>query len=270
MAAEWLTGPVVVTGASGQVGTALQERLASLPNEVRAIGRGDDLAAAVRDADAVVHLAGTLRPRRADTYAGANLETAEAVAAALAGSSVRRVVFLSYLDADPASDNPYLRLKAEAEQRLQATGVPTVVLRAAHVYGDPRRPGPTVEAMLSRDGKPVSVLGSGRQRWAWVANRDVVEALTHAALDPRTPTGTFELTGVRALRVDEFVRHVNGADVRIRHLSDPLARLLSRVVPSLPAPMVDVLLRDCLPSGDPSATARRFGFTLHDVTEVWN
>lgn len=269
MGEEWLTGPVVVTGASGQVGTALRERLAQLPNDVRPMGRGDDLAAAVRDADAVVHLAGTLQPRRPDTYAGANLETAEAVAAALAGSSVRRVVDLSYLDADAVSGNPYLRYKAEAEQRLQATGVPTVVLRAAHIYGDPSRPGPTVEAMLSRGGRPVSVLGSGSQRWAWVANRDVVEALTHAALDPATPVGTYDVAGPRALTVDEFVRHVNGPEVRIRHLRPVLARVLTRVTPSLPAPLVDVLLRDCVPTGDPAETAARFGFELHDVSEMW-
>lgn len=269
MADEWLTGPVVVTGASGQVGSALRERLAGLRNEVRPIGRRDDLTTAVRDADVVVHLAGTLRPRRPDSYVSSNLATAEAVAAALAGSSVRRVVDLSYLDADPSSDNPYLRLKAEAEQRLEATGVPTVVLRAAHIYGDSGRPGPTAEAMLSRGGKPVSVLGSGSQRWAWVANRDVVEALTHAALDPATPTGTYELAGPRALTVDEFVRHVNGAGVRIRHLSDPMARLLSRVTPSLPAPLVDVMLRDCVPSGDPAETASRFGFELHDLDDAW-
>lgn len=269
MADKWLTGPVVVTGASGQVGTALRERLGGLPNEVRATGRGDDLAAAVRDADVVVHLAGTLRPRRPDTYASSNLETAEAVAAALAGSTVRRVVTLSYLDADQASDNLYLRLKAEAEQRLEATGMPTVVLRAAHIYGDASRPGPTAEAMLSRGGKPVSVLGSGSQRWAWVANRDVVEALTHAALDPSTPTGTYELAGPRELTVDDFVRHVNGPDVRVRHLSDPVARVLSRVLPSLPPPLVDVMLRDCVPTGDPAETALRFGFALHDLDDVW-
>ncbi|GEP33908.1 hypothetical protein NSZ01_16760 [Nocardioides szechwanensis] len=269
MADQWLTGPVVVTGASGQVGAALQERLSGLPNDVRPIGRRDDLTAAVRDADVVVHLAGTLRPRRPDTYASSNLETAEAVVAALVGSSVRRVVTLSYLDADPASGNLYLRLKAEAEQRLEATGVPTVVLRAAHIYGDASRPGPTAEAMLSRGGKPVSVLGSGGQRWAWVANRDVVEALTHAALDPSTPTGTYELAGPRALTVDDFVRQVNGAHVRVRHLNDPMARVLSRVLPSLPAPLVDVMLRDCVPTGDPADTASRFGFELHDLDAEW-
>src|SRR6516164_2964595 len=80
----WRTGPVAVTGATGQVGTALRRRLDQLPNQVRALGRGDDLAAAFGDADAVVHLAGTLQPRKPNTYRSANLDTALATAAALA------------------------------------------------------------------------------------------------------------------------------------------------------------------------------------------
>lgn len=40
----------------------------SRTNEVRALGRLDDLAVAFRDASAVVHLAGTLRPKRPNTH----------------------------------------------------------------------------------------------------------------------------------------------------------------------------------------------------------
>jgi uncharacterized protein YbjT (DUF2867 family) len=75
---------VAVTGASGQVATALRRRVDQLTNEVRPLGRGDDLAAAFGDADAVVHLAGTLQPRKPNTYRAANLDTALATAAALA------------------------------------------------------------------------------------------------------------------------------------------------------------------------------------------
>jgi len=95
----WRTGPVAVTGASGQVGTQLRQRLGQLPNEVRPLGRDDDLAAACRDADAVVHLAGTLQPRKPNTYRAANLDTARATAAALAHSAAQRVVYLSFLTA---------------------------------------------------------------------------------------------------------------------------------------------------------------------------
>ncbi|GAA1750991.1 SDR family oxidoreductase [Kocuria aegyptia] len=267
--AGWATGPVAITGADGQVGTALQHRLASLPNDVRALGRHDDLAVAFRDASAVVHLAGTLRPKRPNTYAGANLDTVAATIAALEGSVARRVVFLSYLDADPASANPYLRAKGQAEQQLRTSGVPAVIFRAAHIYGPPQAPGPTVASMISRGGKPVPVLGPGTQRYAWISREDVAEALVCAALDPATPDGTFELAGPQSLSVDEFVAHVNAADVRIRHLPAGVAHLLGRVVPSLPGPLVDVMLRDCLPTADPEQTAKLFGLTLRRVDEIW-
>jgi uncharacterized protein YbjT (DUF2867 family) len=123
--------------------------------------------------------------------------------------------------------------------------------------------------MLSKRGRRVSVLGPGTQRYAWLAKRDVVDALAAAAVDPTTPTGTYELAGPEPLTVDEFVRHVNGPRTTIRHLPAGTARLLGRVLPSLPAPLVDVMLRDCLPTADPWTTARRFGCTLHRLADVW-
>ncbi len=117
----WRTGPIAITGSTGQVGRALQQRLSSLPNEGWPLHRGADLPEALRSAEAVVHLAGTLQPRRSDSYQAANLATAQATADALSGSAVQRLVFLSFLTADETSANPYLRSKARAEQVLQAT-----------------------------------------------------------------------------------------------------------------------------------------------------
>jgi hypothetical protein len=88
-------------------------------------------------------------------------------------------------------------------------------------------------------------------------------------LTPLPPTGTFELAGPEAVTVDEFVRHVGGEGVRIRHIQPWAARLLARLLPSLPWPLVDVMLGDCLPKSDPRQTVRRFGFTLHRLSEVW-
>jgi uncharacterized protein YbjT (DUF2867 family) len=91
----FLGGPVVITGAGGHVGALLSRLLADMPNEVRALGRRNNLVEAVRDADAVVHLAGTLQPRKGNSYEQWNVETVRKSVEALAGSSDKRIVFLS-------------------------------------------------------------------------------------------------------------------------------------------------------------------------------
>lgn len=257
-----------MTGASGQVGSQLRQRLGELPNEVRSLGRSDDLATGFADADAVVHLAGTLQPHKPNTYRAANLDTAHATAAALARSSAKRVVFLSFLTARADSSNAYLRYKAEAEAALRASGVPAVIFRCDHIYGPPSEPGPTAAAFLARSGRVV-LLGSGTQRLAPLFRDDVVDAIVAAALDADTPAGTFELTGPEILTVEAFVRRLNRESVRIRRLPAFLARLLGRFAPSLTPELVDVLLADAVPNEDVVATARQFGVELHTLADVW-
>jgi NADH dehydrogenase len=259
---------VAVTGASGQVGTQLQGRLVRLPNEVRLLGRDDDLAIAFADADAIVHLAGTLQPRKPNTYRSANLDTALATAAALAHSTAQRLVFLSFLTARLDSSNSYLRYKAEAEEALRTSGVPAVIFRCDHVYGPPSEPGPTASAFLAKSGR-VMLLGRGTQRLAPLYRDDVVEAILHAALDRETPNGTFELAGPDVMTADQFLRALNSEPVRIRRIPAPLARMLGHVVPTLTPELVDVLLADAVPTEDVAATVRRFGADLHRLADVW-
>lgn len=250
----WLPGPVAITGAGGHVGRHLQARLAGLPNEVRPLGRDADLASAFRDADAVVHLAGTLAPRGDNSYRTANTETVRRTIAALDGSGVRRVVFLSYPGTDAASRNDYLRTKGAAEQLVLACDREPVVVRSTFVYGPPDDPGPSVTPFISSHGRPVSVIGSGRQRYAPIHVDDVAETLTRFALDPTTPTGTFALAGPDTLAVDDLADALSGADVGERHLPRGVARVLARLVPALTPAMVDVLAADSLPDGSPLAS----------------
>jgi NADH dehydrogenase len=259
---------VAVTGASGQVGTALRRRLDQLPNQVRPLAGGDDLAAAFGDADAVVHLAGSLQPRKPNTYREANLDTALATAAALAQSRAQRVVSLSFLTARLDASNSYLRYKAEAEEALRSTGIPAVIFRCDHIYGPPDQPGPTASAFLAKSGK-VMVLGSGSQRLAPLFRDDVVEAILHAALDPETPPGTFQFAGPDTMTAQEFARLLNSDPIRIRRTPVIVARLLGRVMPNLSHELVDVMMTDAVPTEDVAATARRFGVELHHLADVW-
>lgn len=268
MARASMTGPIVVTGATGRVGQALQSRLSVVPNLVRPAGRDADLRLMMADAQVVVHLAGALQPRRPDTYTAANLESARATVAALGGSAVERVVFLSFLTASDASANDYLQTKATAERVLEASGVPTVVFRTGHIFGPPTAPGPMADSILARHGH-ATVVGPGTQRIQPILLDDVVEAIVRAGLDPATPTGTFELAGPDTFTVDEVAAVLNGPAISNRHLPAWLARALAWVVPSMLRPLVDVLLSDTVATTDVQATADLFGFELHDIGHVW-
>ena len=264
--AKPLDGPIAVMGASGQVGTALRLRLAELPNEVRIVGRDDDAGDAVRDAVVVIHLAGTLRPARQTTYERANLGTVRRTVGALAGSSVERVIFLSYVGADPRAENAYLRAKGEAEVLLFRCGRDCVVFRCTHIFGPPDDPGPTVAGLTAGPGHSLWVIGDGSQRVAPVYRDDVVDAIV-AALDPRTYHGRFDLPGPEVLTMDAFARIVNAGGTRLRHLSPRMARALSHAVRGMPPELVDVMLSDSV--GEQRRIDRAFGLERRGVSDVY-
>jgi uncharacterized protein YbjT (DUF2867 family) len=266
---ELRSGPVAVTGASGQVGTLLRKRLAEHGNETRPLNRGDDWTAGIHSAAVVVHLAGTLQPKGGSTYESANVETTRTVASAAAAAGVSRIVFLSYVGADTSSSNAYLRAKGEAEEILGASGTPATIFRCLHIYGPPERPGPTAEAFIAEGKGRVTVLGSGRQQIAPLYIGDVAEAVVRAALDPDTPVGTFELGGPDEMSMDDFVRALNGGEARIVHLPAPIARMLGHLVPALTPALVDLLIRDNVTSEGSGRTAAELGLRLRRLEEVW-
>lgn len=260
---------IAITGASGQVGTLLGERLRESGAQVVPLNRGEDWRAGIAAADAVVHLAGTLQPKRPDTYDSANVETARTVAEAAAAGSASRIVFLSYVGASPTSSNEYLRAKAAAEELLVGSGVPTTIFRCLHIYGPPQHPGPTAEAFRAKAGRAVSVPGSGRQRIQPLYVGDVVSAVEHAATAAEPPSGCFDLAGPEEMAMDEFVAAINPPGVKIRHLPAPLARAAARVAPALTPALMDLLLCDNVTSTPAAEVGERFGFTPARLREVW-
>lgn len=222
--------------------------------------------AAIREAAYVVHLAGTLRPVGTNSYHAANVETAQAVARAVKDASAKRVLFLSYVGASEGARNPYLHTKALAERMLAETGKDLVVFRCTHIIGSPAAPGPTALAMLARLGRGVTVLGSGRQAVAPVYLGDVVFALEAALGDG--PPGTYELAGPGRMSMDDLVRLLNrNPEVAIRHLPGWAARVLGVLLPTMPRPLVEVMVRDSV--GDPSRAVAAFGLQLTSLRTIW-
>lgn len=275
---------VAVTGANGQVGRKVLELLEPLPVRTIAITRGPDdllpvdghmvgdlaapeIQAMLSNADYIIHLAGTLRPIGNNSYKSANVETTQAVAAAVRSGRTRRVVFLSYIGASDQSKNAYLRTKGIAEQILCQSQAEVIILRCPYIIGSPDAPGPQGKAMLVSPGKAAFVLGNGSQKLTPVYSGDVARILV--ATIQRGKPGLYELAGPEGMSMDDLVRLVNRNPAqRIFHLPAPIARLMSRIVPGLPAPMVDLLLRDSV--GDGHLACREFGIQPCSLKAIWS
>jgi len=274
---------IVITGANGHVGQAVLRKLWDTSAESFAVTRvqaslqatrvftcsleADRVQRCIRQADAVIHLAGTLFPQTSNSYYGANVATTAAVLKAARDSNVKRIVFLSYIDADPASSNEYLKTKGQAEELLQSTGIPTVVFRSTHIIGGPQCPGPTAGSLLSTDGEPVKVLGTGNQLVAPVYVEDAATAIVSAVEKGRA--GVYELCGPDRMSMNDLVKVLNRSkDVAMRHLPGRLAKFLAKVTPNLPPPLVEVMLRQSI--GNPALAMTEFGFSLTSLMNVWN
>lgn len=274
-------GTVVVTGANGQVGQRLLAALQGKCRQVIALVRQPlDLLAtevmadwmnspaakeAIAQADAVVHLAGTLKPKQGD-YIGANIKPTEVLVSALTPQT-KRLVFLSYIGASEQSANAYRSTKAKAEHLLQASGIPLTIFRCSHIIGSPERPGATAKSLLSQNGKAVTVLGSGHQQVMPVYIDDVVAAII-AALE-QEHNGVFNLVGSECLSIDELVKLLNGGDsVKVTHLPPVVAKLLAWIMPTLPSALVEVMLQDSV--GESQKVTETFDLKLTPLAEVWS
>ncbi|MGZ8687203.1 MAG: hypothetical protein ACXWZP_02110, partial [Gaiellaceae bacterium] len=122
---------------------------------------------------------------------------------------------------------------------------------------------------ISKDSKPVSVIGTGRQRYAPVYVEDVVDAVVRFALDPATGAGPYSLAGPETFTVDELADTLSGQDVKERHLGPRLARALAHVVPSLTPALVDVLAADSLPEAGLPLAADALGLEFRHLTTVY-
>lgn len=274
-------GSVVVTGANGQIGRSTLVALAKRGVKLTALVRGRESLAdcttvgdwlasdialgAIRGAEAVVHLAGTLNPPDRN-YENANIAPTKRLAQALDPGRTRRLVFLSYVGASEKSRNRYLETKARAERLLRETQIPLTVFRCTHIIGSSETPGPTASTMLLGGKSSVTVLGSGKQRVAPVFVGDVIAAIL-AALES-DHSGTFDLQGPEEMTIDDLVRLLNRSDrVRISHVPGLIARLLRFLGPKLPSALIDAMLNDCR-SENPT-TQSAFNLSLTSLRRVW-
>jgi len=249
---------ILVTGGTGFIGRALVRQLVANGQQVRtlirpsphtpALPRGvpvevavtslnDErgLRAALRGVDVIYHLAGAEHEgARADVLGVDGRGTAN-LAQAAAEMRVRRLFYVSHLDADRSSYYPLLKVKGIAEEHIRRSGVPHTILRAALLYGPEDHFTTSLAHLLGRF--PVLFLprdGEVLIQPLWV--EDLVTCLLWANDIPETTNQTYDIGGAEYFsfrRIVEIVMETIGRQRWLAPLPLPTLRSLTVALESI-------------------------------------
>ena len=249
---------VLVTGASGFIGSHLVERLVGLGYEVRCLVRrtsslawlpvaqvrlvegdlatGAGLGAACAGAGLVFHLAGVTKARSAADYHAGNAGATARVVEACAEAGVPRLVHVSSLaavgpagDAAPLNEDAPCRpvshygkskLAGERVVRSSAMAARATIVRPPVVYG----PRDTDVLHIIRAAGRGWIAGIGRRErfFSLVYVKDLVEGLAAAGTCPGAAGRTYFLAQPEPLSWSEFGAAAAGiCGRRARHLAVP-------------------------------------------------
>jgi nucleoside-diphosphate-sugar epimerase len=227
---------VLVTGATGFVGTALVADLAARGIDVAAATRANpgeidgntDWSGVLRGVDVVFHLAGRAHVSHDPTdttYQRVNVDGTRRLAEACAAASVRRLVFLSSVkvngeesgtspytvDSVPRPLDVYGRSKLDAEKALAdvsaRTGLAFTIVRTPLVYG------PGVKANFLRlmsavdRGIPLP-FGRIRNRRSLTYVKNLTDALVHVACQDPAVGRTYLVSDGDDVSTAELVRRI--------------------------------------------------------------
>jgi uncharacterized protein YbjT (DUF2867 family) len=254
---------ILLTGATGLVGSALLRRLTARGEPVRCLVRDPrrlgpervrvqitigDLAdprahrQALRGARTVVHLAASARDQPHATIEElAGLATWRLLRAA-EQAGVDHFVFFSALGASPSHHSRLHRAKAIAEQAVEAADLRTTTFAPSLVYSPGDRRLARLEHLAWLPAVPLAGRGRARTQPIWA---DDVADCVIAALDqpPAGPHRRYELAG------PDVLSHRQIAELALR-----AARRRRRLVP-VPAPLLRPLLRAYEALAGPTAMA---------------
>lgn len=168
--------------------------------------QSESLQIAVEGADAIVHLAGALLPRRGETLIDANLEATGAAVKAASSAGVKTFVYLSFPGADLASKNEYLCSKGMAEEVIRRSGFSGAIFRVPMILG---RGTGSMEKLRQMAGAPIIPLVSGGSvRIQPISQADVVAAIAWAVTAAPKPMPAMDLVGPETLTYAELLRRV--------------------------------------------------------------
>ena len=281
---------ILVTGASGYVGSVLIPRLRADGHHVRGYGRsaarvtaevdemvegdavlGTGLDRALDGVAVAYFLIHSMEGVGAGAFADAERRSAEQFAAAAAAAGVDRIVYLGgLLPSDGRPLSRHLASRLVVEELLLAAAPESIAMRASIVIGARSRSFRFLVHLIER--LPVLALPAWRRnRTAPVDGRDMLEFLVRAATVPKALSGrSWDIAGPDVLSYGEIVERIAdamlvsrprfGMNVTMTGLASVVAAAIADEDVGLITPLMESLEYDLLPRHE---AAPAFGIRLH-------
>jgi uncharacterized protein YbjT (DUF2867 family) len=142
-----------------------------------------------------------------ETFHSVHVKSAQRVAAQARRAGVERLVHVSGIGADAASQSRYIRMRGEGELAVRAAFADALFVRPAVMFG-PDDAFLTTILKLLRQLPIYPMFGRGLTRLQPAYVEDVAEAIGRIMQRAETPSMIFELGGPRVYSYEEFLRAV--------------------------------------------------------------
>lgn len=285
---------VTVFGGSGFLGRHVVRALAKRGHRVRVAVRRPDLAGhlqplgtpgqimavqanlrypesvsrAIKGADAVVNLVGILAEGGRQSFDAVQADGAAAIARATSDEGLTRLIHVSAIGADLASEANYARTKAAGENAVLDSVPDAVILRPSIVFG-PEDGFFNRFAGLAKMLPVLPLIGGGQTRFQPVYVGDVAEAVARGVEGKLRAGETYELGGPAVRTFEELLRLTLkeiGKKRLLLPIPWPIAKLQGAIFQILPNPLLTVDQVTLLKTDNVvSADAIEEGRTLSDM-----
>jgi uncharacterized protein YbjT (DUF2867 family) len=266
---------IVVTGASGYVGSHIVRRLAELDRPVRALVRSrqwaqkegrlkgldvdwaegdvtrpETLTPAMQGATAIIHTVAIAIEKGGRTYEKINYQGTVNVVEAAKAAGVRRFINMSQLGADSRLPYRFLASKGKAQEYVAASALDWTAFRPSVIWGPEDEFANTFVRLIPFSPIIFPIVGDEEAKFQPVWVEDLVTCIVKALDDPGTIGKEYEVGGPEVLTLEEIERRTLKA-IGARRLMVPFPMPVLRIVVTLmeallPAPPVTRSLLELL------------------------